>query len=215
VLHRKQTLEDHIMHPVPSGFCRYLIFTIVLGLFFQPLLAQPESPESIGERGIAEYIAGNLMDGMELLYQAAEAGYAPAQARLGYILDQSEENEEAFSWFEKAAMQENAEGLHGLGSMYAKGEGTESNPEEAFRLMLKAANLNYLPAMRVCATAYEQGEFKLDIDNAKALIWLTRAADLGDASSINRLANANRYGHLGLSINLEEAARYQAMLEQR
>jgi len=203
------------MHPANPGYCRYLIFTLTLGFLVQPLLAQPESPESIGERGIAEYVAGNLMDGMELLYQAAESGYAPAQARLGYILDQSEENDEAFSWFEKAAEQENAEGIHGLGSMYAKGEGTESNPEEALRLMLRAANLNHLPAMRVCAAAYEQGGLNLEVDHAKALMWLTRAADLGDASSINRLANANRYGHLGLSINLEEAARYQALLEQQ
>jgi TPR repeat protein len=171
------------------------------------------SPEEDGKEGIREYELGNMIDGMELMYKSANAGYAPAQAKLGYILDQSEENEKAVIWFRKAAEQGNVDGQYGLGIMYAKGDGVEKTFSEAIIWIKKAADQGHLMAMRTYATALENGELGISKDEDETLRWLRKAADQGDAISIRRLAQAYRWGELGLVTDTIEANKLQAMIE--
>ncbi|UCH40122.1 MAG: hypothetical protein JSU67_18705, partial [Gammaproteobacteria bacterium] len=63
-----------------------LVFALLLMSAVVPPGLQADA-RSDGERGIAEYRKGNLIVGMELLQKSAEAGYAPAQTTLAYILD--------------------------------------------------------------------------------------------------------------------------------
>lgn len=151
------------------------------------------------ERGFKELEAGNLMTAMRLLREAAETGYAPAQARLGYILDQSEEDTEAVAWFRKAADQGNAEGAYRLGKMYTKGEGVERDPVEAGKWMLLAAENGYLLAMRAMGYAFEKADMGVSKDLDKSVEWFTRAAESGDSVAMKRIAQAYRKGGLGLT----------------
>ena len=171
------------------------------------------TPEEDGDKGIREYELGNMIDGMELMYKAANEGYAPAQAALGYILDQSEENEKAVVWFRKGADQGNADAEYGLGVMYIKGEGVEKNFPEAIVWIKKAADQGQVMAMRTYATALENGELGVNVDNVESLHWLNKAVDEGDSVSIRRLARAYRWGELGLIADTTQADKFQAMIE--
>ena len=171
------------------------------------------TPEDDGIKGIQEYEIGNIIDGMELLYKAADNGYAPAQSKLGYILDQSEEDEKAIHWFTKAADQGDADGQYGLGSMFAKGDGVEKDFSEAIHWIRKAAKQGHLLAIRTYATALENGELGISSNEKETLRWLNKGAEGGDSLSIQRLARAHREGDLGLNVDLSEAARLQAMIE--
>ena len=183
----------------------------LLCLIAMPLAATPEED---GEKGMQEFAEGNLINGMELMRKAAEAGYAPAQARLAYVLDQAEEDAEAVKWFQKAAEQANSEGMFGLGSMYNRGDAVEKNPELGFEWFLKAAEQNYIPAMRVCAYAYEEGNLNLQVDYAKAVHWFSRAAALGDQLSIQKLAKAYETGQLGLVVDAVKSAQLSEQVTQ-
>jgi hypothetical protein len=83
------------------------------------------------ERAEKAIRGGDLITGMGLMRQAAQAGHAPAQARLGEILDKAEEDKEAVAWYRKAAEQGNAAGQFGLGMEYASGEGLPRDLEQA------------------------------------------------------------------------------------
>ena len=193
-------------HQISTGVMGALVLLIMHGSTFA-------SPEEDGTKGIREYELGNMIDGMELMYKSADAGYAPAQAKLGYILDQSEENKKAVIWFRKAAEQGNMDGQYGLGIMYAKGDGVEKTFFLAIRWIKKAADQGHLLAMRTYATALENGELGVSKDEDETIRWLKKAADQGDAISIRRLAQAYRWGELGLATDTIEANKLQAMIE--
>ena len=168
-----------------------------------------------GEKGIAEYRQGNLIEGMQLMQKSAEQGYAPAQVTLAFILDHAEQNKEAFSWYEAAAEQNNAGGIFGLGNMYAKGEGTEKDPIKAGRLIEQSAQLGHVPAMLAYANALEYGQLGFESSNSKSVTWYLKAANTGDEVSMRRLKIAYLNGELGLSIDLEEAAKWDAKINPK
>ena len=163
------------------------------------------APRSDGERGIAEYRKGNLIEGMRLLENAAAGGYLPAQTTLAFILDAAEQDDRALHWYRQAASARDAAGLYGLGGMYAKGEGTPRDSQRAAELIGEAASLGHVEAMRVYAHALEHGLMGLDARSDEALGWYRRAADRGDARSMNRLAEAHGNGELGLAVDKQRA----------
>ena len=155
-----------------------------------------------GKQGIEEYRNSNLIPAMMLLQESAEKGYAPAQATLAYILDQGEENDEAFRWYELAAKQGYAQGEFGLGSMYAKGEGVERNSMVAGQWIRKSALQGYLPAIRAYASALESGDLGYQRNVKEAFIRFTECHDAGDMVCTRRLMQAYRDGDLGQPIDM-------------
>lgn len=168
---------------------------------------------SDGERGIAEYRKGNLIEAMQWLQKSAEAGYARAQTTLAFILDISEDDENAFRWYQAAAEQNDAAGLFGLGNMYAKGEGTAKDPQQAGQLIRQAAEMEHLQAMRVYASALERGELGFAPDQAAAANWFHKAANLGDPVAMHRLRQAYSLGQLGLEADAGRAAEWDAKIK--
>lgn len=185
------------------------IITILLMLFSG--LAYSDATTD-GENGIIEFRKGNLIEAMKLLQHSAEQGYAPAQTTLAYILDQSEEDERAFHWYQQAALQGNAEGQFGLGNMYAKGEGVELNKVKAGEWIKKSALQMHVPAMRAYAHALEYGNLGLKQDSHAAGQWYIKAANSGDNVSMRRLAQAYLRGELGFAINQQQADFWQNKL---
>ena len=133
------------------------------------------------------YERGDVVDAIARLRQAAEQGYPPAQVRLAYILDKSEQNTEALSWYQRAAEQGDPEGQYGLGQMYLTGEGGEKNLEQGRFWITRAAESGFAAAMRALVLNYERGGMGLPVDPEQALHWLRRAADQGDQWAIKRL----------------------------
>lgn len=158
--------------------------------------------------GLKYYRSGDVTTAMSRLRKASDAGHAPAQVLLADILDQAEMNEEAVSYYRKAAQQGNADGEYGLGNMYANGEGVKRDPTEARKWIMRAAEKNHPRATTTLAQAYISGGLGLDAqerNGEEARRWVTRAADSNYVPALDFLAKAYRAGSLGLAVDLKQA----------
>jgi len=180
---------------------------LALLLAWQTCLAWA-APEDDYRLGADAYRAGDVVRAMALLKTSADAGHAPSQSLLAYILDQAEFNEEAVAYYRKAAAQGEAEGEYGLGSMYAAGEGVKRDPAEARKWITRAAERGHAAAINSLAQAYIDGELGIDEsqrNGADALRWMRLAADAGYLPALERLAAAYRTGAYGLAVDLKQA----------
>jgi len=149
--------------------------------------------------GDKAFSRGDVAGAMQSYRKAAEAGYAPAQAKLGFILDQAEENKEAALWFAKAAAQGSADGRFGLGQLTLRGEGVPRDENRGIALLKEAAEGGSLLANLSLARTYEVGASGFSKSPADALKHWRQAAQLGERSAMERLAAAHRKGELGLA----------------
>ena len=160
--------------------------------------ADPDA-EAEMQAGLDAWQAGDMIGAMKHYHVAAEAGIALAQAKLGYIYDQSNDDEEAVRWYREAAAQQHPDGEFGLGEMYAKGEGVDQDFEIAVEMYMRAAVNGHAQAQRVLANAYEHGTLARAVSKAEALRWLMLAANSGDINSMQRMASLYKDGGLGIT----------------
>lgn len=173
-----------------------------------PEPAKPVDLEKAYEAGTKAYKQGDAAGAMSLLKPAADAGHAPSQAMLGFILDKSLFYDDAVAYYRKAAEQSNPDGLYGLGVMYSEGSGVKQDFGEARRLIIKAAEHGHKEAVNVMAQAYINGGLGLDEaarQSAEALAWIQRSADNDDLPSIDALAAAYLSGQYGLTPDPKKA----------
>lgn len=156
---------------------------------------------------------GDLVAAAASLRRAADAGHAPSQALLASILDEAEYNEEALTWYRKAAEQGNADGEFGLGTMYMSGEAVKRDPAQAYAWFLRAAERKHDAATLALANAYlrfEKGELDVGPERARAAEWLAKAAALDYLPALDALALAYRAGNFGLAPDLALAQQHAA-----
>jgi TPR repeat protein len=199
-----------------KNFCSFFSNSITVAMLAL-LPAMPAFTQTAQEyvaRAEKAFDQSDIVGAMSYYRKAADAGYVPAQTRLAYLLDKSEENEEAVKWYQKAIAQGDAEAEHGLAGMYVSADGIPHDNEEALRLFRSSATKGYPPAIHVMATAYEKGELGLRIDYELAREWLQKGMQLNDYWSINRLAQAYGNGELGLRIDRQKAAQLEQQLSR-
>ena len=146
--------------------CSYSARSIIAGLLalLPVACAFAESVEDYFAEAEKAFDQSDIVNAMANYRKAAEAGYVPAQNRLAYLLNISEQNEEALEWYRKAAAAGDAEAEFNLAGMYAEGDGTAKDTLQAITLFTSSANQGYAPAIHVMAAAYEEGEMGLRID---------------------------------------------------
>jgi TPR repeat protein len=158
--------------------------------------------------GLKYYQTGDVTTAMARLRKPADAGYAPAQVLLADILDQAEFNEEAVSYYRKAAAQGHVDGEFGLGNMIANGEGVKRDPAEGRQWILRAADKNHPRAIAAMAQAYISGGLGLEEKERAgedARRWILRAADTNYLPALDYLAKAYRMGLLSLAVDVKQA----------
>jgi len=170
----------------------FWIAILAFGMLSSIALADPAEDMALGEEAFNKE---DVTAAIAYFTKAAEANYAPAQVRLGELLDSSEYNKEAAEWYRKAAEQGNAAGEYALGHLYATGEGVEKNEEKAVYWFKRAAAKNYLFAVETLAQAYRKGELGLPIDpdqakpyedNAKILEALAKRMEAKKAAEMTK-----------------------------
>ena len=181
------------------------VLVVVVALLLPGAALAQTSPIELFDKAQYNLDTGDVVAAMALFREAAEQNYAPAQARLAWILDGANRDEEAVKWYSKAAAQSNPEGQFGLAEMYIKGEGVETDLPLALDLITQAAEQDYKPAIRKLADAYEHGRHNLGKDYETAIRWLQHGLRNGDSWAVDRLAKAYRMGELGLTINEAKA----------
>ena len=170
---------------------KHLLRALVMVLIVGAGVASATDDElSADERaGIDAYNQGDLVGAMVIFERAAAAGSALAQTRLGWILDGANDDERAVEMYRAAAEQGFAPGMHGLGEMYAKGEGVERDLAAAVVWFARAADAGHDKSLRLLIGAYENGELGLDVDPAKVAAYrdkLERISSNGTAASDGR-----------------------------
>ena len=153
----------------------------------EPLAAEPTDPKSQYTRGLAREngadVPVDFKEAVRLYRQAADQGYAPAQARLAYAYEYGNgmdvDYAQAMQLYRKAAEQGDAAGQAGVGHLYALGLGVPRDDEEAMRWARRGAAGGDARALEVVGAAYLNGR-GVTRDPAEAVQWLRKSADAGD-----------------------------------
>lgn len=165
-------------------------------------------PVALYEAGTKAYKQGDVAGAMASLKPAADAGHAPSQAFLGFVLDKALFYDDAVVYYRKAVEQGNADGQYGLGVMYTEGSGVKKDLDEARRLIMAAASQGHKDAINVIAQAYIGGGLGLtdaDRQSQEALNWIKRSANNNDLPAIDALAAAYMTGQYGLTPDPKKA----------
>ncbi len=122
---------------------------------------------------------------LALLRQAAEAGHAQAQYRLGIMYANAEgvqlDYASAAAWLRQAADQGLAPAQSILAWLYASGYGVEQNDKEAGRWYRKAAQQGLPKDQYTLAAMYRWGRYGVERNRAEMIKWYERAASQGFA----------------------------------
>ena len=133
-----------------------------------------------------------------LIRSAAEEGFAPAQTIMGNQAenDGSDGGDpvEARAWYEKAAAQENADGLLAMARFYDEGIGGPRDPVKGFDLCRRAALTGSALAMNEIGVRYQKG-LGVPADPTNAIGWFTVAGQRGVAAAQVNLGNCFEVGN--------------------
>lgn len=158
--------------------------------------------------GMKWYNRVDYVSAIPLLRKAADAGHAEAATVLASVLDGAELDEEAIKYYRQAATAGNLNGMFGLGSMLAIGDGGKKDFVEARTWFEKAAEAGHPMSTQAMAQAYMFGELGIPEDQRKskeALRWIMRAADLGYIRALELLEQSYRSGDFGLVVDVAKA----------
>ena len=119
---------------------------------------------------------------LETLRRMADAGVAPAQFALGYILESGKlipsDSIEALKWYRAAAIGGDASAQYALGQAYFDGIGLQQDRGEGVRWLKLAAARNVMEAQYAMAFALAKG-LGIERDQAAAVQWYRKAAEQG------------------------------------
>lgn len=167
--------------------------------------------------GMKAYQEGDLIKSMAQLQKAADAGHAGAQAAFAYLLDKSDYDADALKYYQKSADQGNEEGMFGLGSLYAAGEGVERDFVQARSWFLRSAEKGQPQAVRVLAEAYAFGGLGLTDDERKSSAgarWFVLSAEEGYLPIMEHLAALYETGGQGVEANADAATKLRARIAE-
>ena len=167
------------------------------------------------DRG-AESVAENKEKARFLLRASAEAGFAPAQLRLGLTTEPDPKARtdkakyaEARGWLERAAAQEYPDALLALVRYYDEGLGEAPlDANKAAALCFRAAKAGSVVAMNEMAVRYQKGA-GVPQDNVAAIGWLTYAAQHDLPTAHVNLGACYENG-IGIRQNFDQAGRHYA-----
>jgi TPR repeat protein len=166
-------------------------------------------------RGLAAYQRGDVAGAMAALRAPAQAGHAPSQSLLGYILERADFSAEAAALWQQAAAQGDAEAHAGLANLCLTGRGLAKDEKAALRHFSEAAERGHAASIEALAQAWLKGELGADARAAPAAARaaIEHAAEQGHLPSAAAMATAYRQGDLGLPRDQQRAAAWAARAE--
>jgi uncharacterized protein len=195
-----------------KNHCRGLAFSILVLTYAVSACAGTEEDY---QAGLKSYRDGDVVGSMPTLRKAADAGHPKAQVLFAEVLDRAEFDEDAIAYYRKAAAQGDPDGMVGLASMLAGGEGVKKKaPLEAREWIQKAAELGHEQAINLMAQAYlraELGVTEQEQNTSAALHWVELAAQQNYLPAVDALVQAYRVGNkLTVSTDPKMVERYSA-----
>lgn len=177
-----------------------LDFSVAVPICEAAVRANPNDLRLVFLLGYAYEKSGNYMAALRHLTKAADAGDAPAQARLGVLFATGrgvvKDRPRAFEFFSKAAAAGVPGAISNLGAMYANGEFVRKDEARALELYEKAIEAGDPFALAQTGLMYFYGKGTPRDYNAAAQ-YFQQAADLNDGFSLKYLAVMYERGLLG------------------
>ena len=170
------------------------------------------APPDEHQKALLAYQRGDVGSAMATLRAPAQAGHAPSQSLLGFILDRIDMVDEAARLWQAAAAQGDAEAHAGLGNLHQTGRGFAKDEKLALFHFSEAAARGHAASIEVVATAWINSKLSADatLDPAAALVAVQRAAAQGHLPSVDALVLAHRNGRYGLPVDETQALAWQA-----
>lgn len=131
----------------------------------------------------------------ELLFEA-EKGDSVKQVELARKFYDKALYKEAYTWYEHAAIQNNGDGLNGLGCCYLHGNYVDKDPQKAFELFSKASELGSINGTYNLAVAYYNA-WGTPYDHEKAERLFEITAEYGIPESQYMVAKSYMHNRLG------------------
>ena len=160
----------------------------------------------------AEGLPADADKGQFLIRTAAEEGFAPAQVVLGRAVEAEPEKTrdlaEARSWYEKAAAQEDPDGLLALAHFFDQGIAGARDPVQAFDAFRRAARAGSAFAMNEVGVRYQKG-LGVTADATAAIGWFTLATQHGLPAAFTNLGNCYEMAN-GVLQDFDKAGTYYA-----
>jgi TPR repeat protein len=132
----------------------------------------------------------------------AKEGDAHAQAYIGYCYASGKEvkqdYDQAFIWYQKAALKRDADAQDSLGRCYQNGWGVKEDYTKAVAWYLKAAEQGSAGAQNNLGLCYEEGT-GVKQDKNEAAVWYEKAAAQGNEYARTRLEELKKEGNKTLS----------------
>ncbi len=179
--------------------------------------ASVDSPKEIHEKGRELEKQKRYGEAVQYFRQAAEQGYAPAQASLAYAYatgkGATKDYYEAAHWYRKAAEQGHASAQYNLGYSYEKGNGVSQDYNEAVHWYRKAAGQRYIPAISRLAECYFYGRGVAE-NHYEAVKLAREAAEQGNTQAQFRLGYCYNNGK-GVAQDRYEAARWYRKVAEK
>ena len=159
-----------------------------------------------GSRSVEDQVAAQI----DSIRYKAEHGDAKYQYAYGVCYEKGwgvEQNlKEAFTWYTKAAEQNNGPAFNSLGNFYRMGSGVVANPDKAFEYYEKGAAEQDAQSMLNLGNCYFYGMgTEKDID--AAITWWKAAADAGNAYALAQMGDCYYHG-LGVEKDIAKAIEY-------
>jgi len=152
----------------------------ILTSCFSSSLALADTTEEM-DRANKLYENMSMMDAAVIFKKLALENHLPAQARLGELLDYTEDHVEAVGWYITAAFQGNAKGAYSLGQSYLSGLGINKDPAQAFYWFKFAADKGNLNAIKALENGYRKGAISglpVQVDLKQAEFWKSKRIPL-------------------------------------
>lgn len=181
-LYEREAIAEHIARTQINGQVKSPLTNVMISVEYEP------------DEGMRSTIR-RLVQGGVLIGEKAEAWKS------------RETNANMVAALRVDAAKGNAVSMARIGFSYRDGKrGLRTDPAEAFKWFMKAANLNYGPAAGAAGIAYINGS-GVNRDAMRGVCMITRAAMLGSEHACGVLGWLNECGLHGLSKS-EEDARY-------
>ena len=170
----------------------------------------PEYVKQLYDQGTDAYDQGDYLTALQRYEPAAEQGYAPAQAQLGYMyykgMGVKADLEKARKYLQAAAEQGNTAALTNMGVFYYYGYGVKQSYEKALEYYQKAADKGSKESQYNIGVIYANGQ-GVEKNYEKALEYYQKAADQGYAQALNNIGLMYSKGE-GVTKSYEKALEY-------
>ena len=159
-------------------------------IFFRPVLAAVLLAACAGawadfQDGMEAYKSGNYMYAFDEFRPLALGGDAAAQYRLAVMYEKGQgvpqDDQQAVSWYLKAAVQDDTRAQFALAERYANGWGVPQNIKQATTWYIEAAEHGSSKAQYTVGLMYAKGE-GVPQDFVQAYKWLSLAGDMAVGS---------------------------------